>query len=566
MELDPLAAVAPNVPEMLSPEEALARGSTARTRAANALVVALTRAARSFLLYDSANEAIHHFLAALNNASEAYRSRFGALSLEIRPFEIVSGGEVVYGDRDRERSIAFRLYRDGVRRVEISADVPWHEILKLLEILSIRYTGIRQAEDDMVVLLWKAGFTEIDIEAVEGVVNEEFEDTRLWRAQCHVEAPSDFDLPPPALQTERNIQYQAVMPEARDRLLEEDESPALPQLCVRLGYELLACCAAGDLGWYEIAPQLGELRDFLLAEGGLPHLLELASALIHTPLRTPHDNMRRAQFLGTFADEAGLGRVLRGMRPDALDAPPELVRILEVCPGDHLQTLLHLVVLERTEVGRRVARTLLERWVPSHGAEMLAVAVSGQAPLAIELLRVFRYADPALCLDAASELAGRSEVDVQLAVVHALDALDVQSPPRVIQSLLGSQSIEVRLATLGHVARRGLRSVFPALLGRISRHVQTMEPRESEAYALALAGGDAQHALDSFREWVRPKGLFTVLTPAQTQLVLAAIAGLAQVPGEEPELLIKQAAERGGADVQAAALRAMRDRRRAGIR
>lgn len=550
--------------ELLSAEGAQVRGSTDRTRAANALVVALTRAARSFLLYDSGNEAIHHFLAALNTASEEYRSRFGALSLEVRPFEIASAGEVVYLDRDRERSIAFRLYRDGVRRLDISAEVPWHEVLKLLEILSIRYTGIRQAEDDMVVLLWKAGFTEIQVEAVEGVINEEFEDTRIWRSGTHVEAPLDFDMPAPQLLGERNIQYVAVLPEDRERLLEEDESPVLPPLCVRLGFELLAACARGELGWYEIVHQLGEMRDFLLAEGVLPHLLELAHALIHTPLKTPHENLRRAQFLGTFADEAAIGRVLRGMRPDALDAPPEFIRLLEMCPGDHLETLLKLVVTERSEVGRRVARTLLERWVPSHGAAMLNRAMTSSSDLACELLRVFRYADPALCLDAATVLADRPELDLQLAVVHALDALSVQTPPRVIQSLLASASVEVRLATLDHVARRGLRSVFPALLARLTRTVQNMEQRETDAYAVALAGGDAVHALEAFREWLRPRGLFTVLTPAQTQLMLSALVGLARVPGEDAEALIKQASERGG--LHSAALAAMRERRRAGMR
>ncbi len=565
--MEPETLAAPDgLPELLSAEGAQARGSTARTRAANALVVALTRAARSFLLYDSGNEAIHSFLAALNTATEAYRALYGALTLEVRPFEIVSGGEVVYLDRDRERSIAFRLYRDGVRRLDISAEVPWHEILKLLEILSIRYTGVRQAEDDMVVLLWKAGFSEIQVEAVEGVINEEFEDTRIWRSAAHVEAPLDFDLPPPALPGERNIQYAAVLPGAREQLLEEDESPALPHLCVRLGFELLAACARGELGWYEIVHQLGEMRDFLLAEGVLLHLLELAHALIHTPLRTPHDNLRRAQFLATFADEAAIGRVLRGMRPDALDAPPELIRLLELCPGDHLHTLLSLVVTERSEVGRRVARTLLERWVPAHGPALLAQATSGGRDLACELLRVFRYADPALCLEAAAVLADRPEVDVQLAVVHALDALAAQPPPRVIQSLLGSPSIEVRLAALDHVARRGIRSVFPALLAKITRAGQAMEQREADAYAIALAEGDGSHALETFRDWIRPRGLFAVLTPVQAQLMHAALAGLARVPGEDAEALIKQVAERGGGGMQAAALMAMRERRRAGLR
>ena len=563
METDALTPPSGELPDVLSLEEAVVRGTTARTQAANALVVALTRAARSFLLYDSANQAIHNFLAELHAASEAYRTRFGALILEIRPFEIATDGEVVYLDRNRERSLAFRLYRDGARRLELSADVPWHEVLKLLEIVSIRFTGIRQAEDDMVVLLWKAGFVEIQVEAVEGVINEKYEEKRFWRSGLHIEAP---DQPAPLRATAQSVRYVAVFPEEHERLLREDESSSLPHLCVRLGYELLGACANGSLGWYEIAPQLAELRDFLLAEGLLPYLLELVQALIHTPLRTPHENLRRAQFLATFADEAALGRVLRGMRANTTDAPPELSRLLALCPGDHVETLLALVVGERSEVGRRVARALLQQWVPSHGEALLERAVTADGALAVELLRVFRYADPGLCLDAATRLCERQEVGVQLAVVNAMNALSVQTPPRTIQTLLASTSIEVRMATLDHVARRGLRSVFPALLTKVTRNVQNMEPREADAYAFALAGGDAQHALEAFREWVRPQGVFTVLSPAQSQLMLSGIAGLARIPGEEPEQLIKHAGDRGGSAVQAAATAAMRERRRAGVR
>ena len=84
--------------------------------------------------------------------------QYEEIDLEIRPFEMLRDGEVVYLERDRERSLAFKLFRDGVRSVIIEPEVAWEELLRLLEILSIRFTGIRQQEDDVVTLLLKAGF------------------------------------------------------------------------------------------------------------------------------------------------------------------------------------------------------------------------------------------------------------------------------------------------------------------------------------------------------------------------------------------------------------------------
>ena len=165
-------------PNVLGVSDEHALGDSEQGRSINEGLRALSRAARSFLIYDTNNDAIRLFLEDYREAMET-ALLYGPVSLEIRPFELVMGNEVVYLDRNRERSLAFRMFRDGVRRLEIEPNVPWSELLKLLEILSVRYTGVRQNEDDIVTLLWKAGFQEIEIVAVEGFVPEEEEEGAL---------------------------------------------------------------------------------------------------------------------------------------------------------------------------------------------------------------------------------------------------------------------------------------------------------------------------------------------------------------------------------------------------
>src|SRR5436305_444692 len=118
-------------------------GGTPSGRAANAALVALSRTARSFLLYDPRNDAIRAYIEDYRSKmADALRAAAG-LILDVRPFDMALGDEVVYLERDRERSLAFRMYRDGVRRLSIRADAPWEDLLRLLEILSIRYTAVR---------------------------------------------------------------------------------------------------------------------------------------------------------------------------------------------------------------------------------------------------------------------------------------------------------------------------------------------------------------------------------------------------------------------------------------
>ena len=64
---------------------------------------------RSFLIYDSRNEAIRGFLQYQRTMSAAL-SEYGEMVLEIRPFEMVRGVEIVYLERDRERSLRFVFF------------------------------------------------------------------------------------------------------------------------------------------------------------------------------------------------------------------------------------------------------------------------------------------------------------------------------------------------------------------------------------------------------------------------------------------------------------------------
>ena len=147
--------VAPPLGAEPSPEERRVVGSP-HAFAANAALLALTRSARSFTLYDPSNKVVRTLIGDYRDKLRKVLEAFGSLVLEVHPFELVLGREVVYLERDRERSLSFRLFRDGVRRIGFEPGMTWEEMLRLLQILSIRYTGVRQQEDDLVTLLRKA--------------------------------------------------------------------------------------------------------------------------------------------------------------------------------------------------------------------------------------------------------------------------------------------------------------------------------------------------------------------------------------------------------------------------
>ncbi len=562
---------APDLPgEDLAPEAQV--GGSERGRAANAVLLALSRAARSFLIYEPSNEAIRNFLENLRNATRTFLQAHGELDLEVRPFELAHHGEIVYLDRDRERSLAFRLYRDGIRKVVLRPGLDWHELLKLLEVVSIRYVGVRQAEDDLVVLLWKAGFTHISFDAVEGFVADsddegiEAEGGGGGEGGHIIDAPADFDLPVPVRAQMVKVAYKEVPAPALAELLREDDTQAVPELAVRLCEELLAVLADphDPLKFADVAPQLLETREFLFAEGLVPLTLRLAYAAASANLRDPADEAAASEFLQGFVSAQALSRFLHTLSRDASDAPTEVYALLGALPGDHLRTLVEVLALESGEAQRRVTRRLIERYVADRGDELVAWLDAAPAELACELLRVLRYVDPDRALVAAQHLAVRGELAVQLELLHTLDGLpETVEANRLAVSFAVHENREVRARALAFLAHRRPAAAFAPLLARLKKDAALrLEDSEAELLGETLAAIGPTEALAQFREWCKPKGIFGAVLPGLSRLQRASVAGLVHLRDPEAEALIRAVHERAGTDLQAYCSQAMVRRRR----
>lgn len=544
-------------------------GTTERGVAANGVILALSRAARSFLLYDPSNEAIRHFLGALRETVEGYLAAWGELAIVVRPFELVVHGEVVYLDRDRERSLAFRLYRDGVRRLTLQPGLSWHELLKLLEVVSIRYTGVRQAEDDMVVLLWKAGFTRIQVEAVEGFVPEEDggeSGGSAGRQGGRVEAPPDFDLPPPPLGPLGPLRYRPLAASELAAIVEEDGTQALPALCVRLIGELLRAVAdpADALTFSEVVPVLREIRDFLLAEGLLAAVLDAVRLLGAARFESAADSADRDALLASFADARALARLVHSAGREERAAPREMIELLERVPGNHLRTILAVLATERGEASRRVARSLIERYIGTDEGWLPEALATIEPPIAVELLRAAAAADPRRGLEAVIAVAARPELEIQLEALQLMERVPLDAA--AIDLLLAQAAApndDVRVRALEVLGKRRVQPAFTVVLERLKRDAPLrLKPAEAEAAGEALARIDPGAAIEVFRGWIRPKGLLGGILPGHTMLQWAAVSGLVVLPWEEAEGLIRTAAERAGSDLARHCTAAMVRRRR----
>ena len=544
--------VAPPLGAEPSPEERRVAGSP-HAVAANAALLALTRSARSFTLYDPSNKVVRTLIGDYRDKLQKALESFGSLVLEVHPFELVLGREVVYLEKDRERSLSFRLFRDGVRRIGFEPGMTWEEMLRLLQILSIRYTGVRQQEDDLVTLLRKAAFDHVSIAAIEGFVpEEEFAEPPigdLLRGTTErYDAPAQWDLPLPPFPEAVPLRHRPVGAELLERLRSEEAEEAVPREAVRAVAELLHAPGRPDL-----EAVLGfalEVREFLLVEQRVDQVAELGRMVRQALQSTPE---AAAAFLGSFLDARTLKALVTALRPDREEPPAPVLELLEAAPAGTLDHLVDLLA----EEGQGPRAPLLRRLVVrsfQHAPEALVVRLREAHGDTAVLLRLLADVDAPAALRGAVEASTAADAALQLEALRQLaDAAFSPETARALHHLVESRFEAVRVAALPVMASRGGARVFPALQAHAEKHAAACSAAEAEAAGRALALAQAHSALALFGSWLKPKagGLLGRLVKMHAPPVLqrVALSGLRGAAGAEAEALLELLAAHGEASV-----------------
>lgn len=510
--------------------------------AAAAFTLALSKAARSFSLYDPANEVVRQFLATYQaRAAEATAS--GALVLDVLPFELLREGEVVYREEDRERSLAFKLFRDGVRRVTFLEGAPWPELLDFLKLMAIRATGIRQQEEDLVTMLRKAEFQAITFAAVEGFTPEEDNpepEERRRRGGQGARTPAGFDTPFPVLPQPGPLAYQAVGEEALASLRAGEGPEALERHALRLAALLLHEAGQGRLSEREAQQFLCEVRDFLIADGALAALASLADLAARLPAGALRDGLLRA-----LGDARVLAAVVAAVPPGSNELPPEAARLLPLVPAG---AALDLLAAEADPGRRRVLLKITEARLPADAEAVVARLAALEPEAARALIQAIVARAPEQAAAAAAALLEHHDHQLQVEALRAMEVAEGEVPLDRLLRLLRAPEAPLRIAAAQVLERRGTAQAFPAVEEALTGR-KGLSPEEAVALGRALARLHPARAVELFDRWLHPKkGLLGRLTGSGGDELLqwAAVAGLGAHPAPEVVARIEAVAKEAG--------------------
>ncbi|HNS97845.1 MAG TPA: hypothetical protein PKL73_12920 [Polyangiaceae bacterium] len=474
-------------------------------------MLALAKTARSFSLYDPHNDAVKALISDYRDKSMAI-ARNAPVEIEVNPFELRYQKKTIYEEPDQERSIAFRLFRDGVRKLRFEPGLGWDDLVSLLEVLSVRCNGVRQQEEDLITMLRKARFQCITIDSVEGYIPDEETPENEALAPLIDESESsdpiaDWDQPLPA-SASGSVSFQPIDPAALEALRAEESPQAIAAQAVRSVHELLQ--TANSLQDPDFSRQLlsfvEEVQHYLVVERNLDELARLAIVY--------RDALGKDQKLPILAEDRAFERVLRMVKEDEQDIPAALVALLGTPTAEMVPRALDMLLF-----GARGARRKALLQIVAHGSvrdasEIVRRLAHCPPDLARELFGILGHVAPSQRLEVAFDLLSHPDPDFQLELLQV-----IQNAPaglrlaRGLQTLMASEHESVRIRAtfvLGHV---GGAKAIPMLVEHTKRKAAELSLDEAEAIGNALGKASPQDAFPILIEWAEYKsGLRSILS------------------------------------------------------
>ncbi len=136
------------------------------------LIRLLVKTQKAQRLYDSRNAVAERLELDLYERLRAFIAEEGEVQLVVLESQLRSEDQVVFESSDRADSLAFLLYRDGIRRLSFAPGLELEELRAFLRCLG-RVALLTNDQEDLVTLLWEQDFHSIRYFAIEELARNE---------------------------------------------------------------------------------------------------------------------------------------------------------------------------------------------------------------------------------------------------------------------------------------------------------------------------------------------------------------------------------------------------------
>lgn len=480
---------------------------------------------------------------------------------------------VVYNQEQKNESIAWTLFKDGVRSLTFKPGVEENEMVRFLAVLHKAKNLAADAPDDLLTLLWAEDFqfvaytfrelaseNAVPIEAGETIPAASPGDVRQ---AVQEEAPpkreglvsiDDFDTTLYFLE-DKEVGY-------LQKEIEREYSQDLRRSVLAMLFDLLELQTYGTVR--------AELISIL--ENFIPYLLGAADfRSVAYILRETRVILQRARELIPEHRQTLESLPARLSQPDALaqllqsldeaavhPTEEELGELFQELRPDALPTLMSWLPRLTDERVKELVQRAAARLAQAHSAEVLKALASTDPNAQLEMVRLAGRLKLPGAPDGMANLLESGDRTLKLAVVEALIAIASPNALRVLEKAVEDGDRDVRIAAVKFLAQRGHRNAFGRVEGAVvGGKLKAADLSEKMAFFEAYGSLAGAGAIPALEKMLISKGLLARKEDPETRACAAMALGKIRSP--EARAVLEKAAQDKEPLVRNAVSRALRE-------
>ena len=554
------------------------------------LLRTLVKASRAFQMYLPNNPMFHRAAKNLEAAFEPVWSAVDELVLTVQETDFVWEGTVVYHQISKADSLAWTLYKDGLRVLTLRKGVEQEELPRLLRVVNQVRGLAPDAADDLFTLLWTEEFRHVDVrfaEFVQDFGTDDLVSGAEYPAGASLAEEVRNDLAGVSVgEGEEAVASETVETAERPKGvvdLEEFDSTLyfldaaeIDMLTADLNLEYSRDLRDASLGaiydLFESQPE-PEIREEILGvlETLFPSMLNAgefrASAAVlretrvlaeRSPELVAAHRERLVKFIEQLSEPAIVSQLMQALdegtgRPSDADIA-ELLR--ELRPGA-LATLVEWTPRLTSAPVRALVEVAVQQLASAHQGELLRLLRSGDPeslPGAIDLAGRLKLEGAVAGL---GDVMSHADSAIRLAATEALIQIGTPGALVLLERAIGDDDRGVRVAALKALSARGykgaLRRVEEVITGKGRKDLDFNERRAFfEAYGSIVGPG----GLAVLRDLLVRRGFFRRKQSAEVRM--CAALGLGKVGSPEARAVLETVAEDPDRQVRNAVTAALR--------
>ena len=513
---------------------------------------------------------------AVDNIRAAFRQIWQAtddLVFDVGETELRWEDNVVYSQDQRNESIAWTLFKDGVRSVTFRPGVEETEIVRFLGVLQQARNLQADAPDDLLTLLWAQDFQFVAYTfrelATENAVpiekGETIPSTPPTQIQHRVqeEAPpkreglvsiDDFDTTLYFLE-DGEVEY---LKKDVDREYSQD----LRRNVLSMLFDLLELQTYGTVR-AELISIVENFIPYLLGAGdfrSVAYILRETRAILQRAREIIPEHRKTLEGLPSrLSQRDALSQLLQSLDEAAMHpTEEELAELFQELSPEALPTLMGWIAKLHNERVKDLVQAAAARLAQANAGEVLKALSSEDSAAQLEMVKLAGRLKLPGAPDGMEPLLASGDRALKLAVVEALTAIATPSALRLLERAIDDGDRDVRIAAVRFVASRGYRNaaarVETIVSGSKLRNADLTEKMAFfEAYG-TLVGAKGIPALDKL---LVAKGLLGKREDPETRACAAMALGKIRTP--EARAVLERAAQDKEPLVRNAVARAMRE-------